>query len=543
MGNTKGTQKRLALLSAYDKTGIVEFAQELNKLGFDLIASGGTCKVLQDAGLEVTNVAEWVGGEPILGHRVVTLSRQIHAALLARDTPEDQAELDLQGIRRIDLVRVDLYPLQKAIADPNATEESVIEMTDIGGPTLLRAAAKGRRIVICDCNDHDHVLAWLKDGEPYRETVLQKYAAKAEITVAIYAAASAMYHDPKTYAAMIGTAVRECRYGENAWQVPAALYIGNNDPLGLPQFQPVAGHQPSSNNTVDLDRALQTMTHIAAVFEHNRGYVPSIALGVKHGNACAAAVSGSAVAPEVTLRKMLGCDNLALFGGLVITNFGLFGYDAQTLLTHGQPEGEPRILDAVVAPSINEQAIETLTRKGDRCCMLTNEELYKLGKESLDTQTRFRYVRGGFLTQPNYTYVFDLKHPELKVYGELTREQEDDLLLAWAICATSNSNTITIVKDGKLLGNGVGQQARVRCCKLADMIAQECGHDLEGAVACSDSFFPFPDGPQVLIDAGIKAILTTSGSIRDKDTIALCERSGVALLMIPDKIGRGFYNH
>lgn len=186
--------ERTALLSVYTKEGIVEFAEKLHGLGFNLIASGGTCIVLRNAGLSVTDVADVVGGGPILGHRVVTLSREIHAGLLAKDNEEDRAELKALDIPFIDLVCVDLYPLQEEIKKPEATTESVLEKTDIGGPTMLSSGAKGRRIVICDPNDRVKVLDWLKKGCPNKEKFINNLAVKADLTVAKYRALSAAYH-------------------------------------------------------------------------------------------------------------------------------------------------------------------------------------------------------------------------------------------------------------------------------------------------------------------------------------------------------------
>lgn len=284
-----------ALLSVYHKEGIVEFAGELRKLGWNLIASGGTALVIKEAGLPVRDVAELVGGGAILGHRVVTLSREVHAGLLATTSAEDTAELRRLGIPYIDLACVDLYPLEKAIAAPDATTESVIEATDIGGPTMLSSAAKGRRIVICDPADRQVVIDWLKGGQKDVKEFVTALAAKADFTVARYRLMSAHYHSQGYYDGMLGSVHAVCKYGENAWQTPAALLSRATDgPLALDKFKVVAGAAPSYNNYCDLDRLLQTMTHVAAAFDVNRGKVPYIALGCKHGNMCGAAIGDDA---------------------------------------------------------------------------------------------------------------------------------------------------------------------------------------------------------------------------------------------------------
>ena len=535
-------KKRTALLSVYDKTGIVEFAQGLLALpgGWEILASGGTAKALTEAGIPVTDTGTIVGG-PILGHRVVTLSREIHAGLLAKNNEADRAELDSLGIRYIDLVCCDLYPLKAEIAKNGSTKESVVEQTDMGGPAMIRSAAKGDRIVICDPADRERVIQWLSSGEPNKESFIGMLHAKAEFVIADYVLTSARYHGVGNYEGFAGTMLAECKYGENAYQTPARVYdSGTNDALAVKNFALISGSAPSFNNYCDLDRMLQTITHVAAGFDTNYGNVPLIALAVKHGNTCGAAIGNNAV--EV-LQKMIMGDPRAIFGGLVMTNFPIDEMLAETLLSYNMPEGVRRILDGIMAPSFAESAIEVLKRKGDKCRFLANEALLTLGKNSLDTAPRFRYARGGFFTQPNYTFVLDLKSADLAKNGQATEAQERDMLLAKAICDTSNSNTIALVKDGQLVGNGVGQQDRVSAANLAILRAGSANHDLGGAVAASDSFFPFPDAPEVLIKAGIKVILSTSGSVNDPKAVDVCKTAGVPLYLIPDTMGRGFFGH
>jgi phosphoribosylaminoimidazolecarboxamide formyltransferase/IMP cyclohydrolase len=333
-----------------------------------------------------------------------------------------------------------------------------------------------------------------------------------------------------------------CKYGENGYQVPAALYgSGAEDPLSLEKFTIIAGTEPSYNNLCDLDRLLQTVTHIAASFEINRGRSPFISVGVKHGNPCGASVSFEN--PLDTAKKMIMGDPLAIFGGLIMTNFPITEEIAEALVTHGMPEGQRRPLDGIIAPSFHESAVGLFGRKGDKCRLLLNAHLEKLGLSSLDSALRFRYVRGGMLVQPNYTFVLDLKDPELKKHGHATEAEEDDMLLAKAIGDTSNSNTITIVRHKQLIANGVGQQARVRGARLAVNLIAYSDHESDGASASSDSFFPFTDGVEALAKAGIKAIVATSGSVKDAEIVKYCKDRGIVLYHIPDKKGRGFFGH
>lgn len=340
--------------------------------------------------------------------------------------------------------------------------------------------------------------------------------------------------------------VAECKYGENAYQTPAGLFSsGSDDPLSLDKFELVAGTAMSYNNYCDLDRLLQTMTHIAATFDINSHLIPKIfarqfiALGAKHGNVCGAGVSP--ISSVDAIKTMVTGDLQALFGGLVMLNFPIDVEEAELLLTY---KAEPRrLLDGIIAPEFSPEAIKMLSRKGDKCRFIANPSLLGLDRNSLDTAQIFRYTRGSALVQPNYTYILDLEDKDLKHYGYRIFRGITDLLLAKAICDTSNSNTITIVKNGQLLGNGVGQQSRVGGAELALSIAEKNGHNIYNSVAASDSFFPFNDGPQVLIDKGVKAIISTSSSVNDNNVIELCKSSDVALYLIPDKKGRGFCNH
>ncbi|MBI5115546.1 hypothetical protein HZA56_03685 [Candidatus Poribacteria bacterium] len=326
-----------------------------------------------------------------------------------------------------------------------------------------------------------------------------------------------------------------CKYGENAWQPDAGLYVvDRDDPLSLGNFKVIEGSEPSYNNICDLDRLLQTVTHIAAAWP---GEEFAIAVGVKHGNPCGAAF-GIASEPEEVASRMMTGDSRAIFGGSVIMNFPCTADVADRLLIGGRPA-----LDTIIAPEIDKKAIEWLARKGGKCRFMVNPALAGLSAESLDKKQRFRYVRGGVLAQPNYGFVLSFEHSDLKVYGKRSENHEDDLRLAWAVGSTSNSNTVTLVKDRMLIGNGVGQQDRVGAAELAIKRARDAGHSTDGSVAYSDSFFPFADGPAALIASGIKAILSTSGSVNDVKVQALCQAADVTLYQLPDKIARGFFGH
>ena len=331
----------------------------------------------------------------------------------------------------------------------------------------------------------------------------------------------------------------ECAYGENAWQSPARLvHEETGDPLALGRMQLLEGSAPSYNNLVEVDRQLQTITHVAAAFELAGGGVPAIAIGTKHGNACGAAV---AALGRRAAELMVSGDRRAIFGGCVMLSSPVDEEVAQALVNHAAESR--RLLDTVAAPSFTEAALEILARKQGKCRVMANPALGQLGRASIDTAPRRRQVRGGSMEQPNYTFVLDLAAPAVQRYGTLTRSQERDLLLAWAVGSTSNSNTITLVRDGQLLGNGVGQQDRVGGCALALQRARDAGHATEGAVAYSDSFFPFPDAAQLLVDAGVSAVFCTSGSVRDELVRETFLTAGVTVEQMPDREARGFFGH
>lgn len=337
----------------------------------------------------------------------------------------------------------------------------------------------------------------------------------------------------------------ECKYGENPQQEEAGLYglitSDTFDPLAIDGFRLIEGTNPSYVNLCDIDRLLQTIIRIAAGFEVNGWGVPKIAIGAKHGNACGAAVGDDS---HEVLKRMLDGDPRAIFGGIVMANFAILSGEAETLIHYNVSKGR-RILDGVVASTFLPSSVEILKRKEGKCKLLENSNLVLLSKDSIDSNKRFKSVRGGLLLQSNYTFVLDWSDKNIMVTNPdvLTEDHKKSLTLAWAIGCTSNSNTITIVKDNMLIGPGNGQQDRVSAAELAVRRAKDAGHSTEGAVAYSDSFFPFPDGAEVLIDAGISAVFATSGSIRDEEVRDVFRESGVPFVQLPNDMARGFFGH
>lgn len=550
-----------ALISVFDKSGIEEFAAGLEKLGWTIYASGGTKKRLEDAGIVAHDASDLVGGGAILGHRVVTLSREISAGLLADlNETADVEELKKLNIPIIDLLCVDMYPLEQAIAKPGATRADVIKDTDIGGPTLIRAAAKGNRIVLTRADQRTEVLEWLQAGKPVEEGYRHQLAAAAVYEIARYTAMEAAYHNATNVSAHVVRMLEDLKYGENPWQPGSAIYADNRvdvDPLGHDQFVFVKGSVRTFTNFADADCLLQIATHIAAGFDRNFGKVLPIALGMKHGNVCGAAVADTLVE---AVQRMIDGDKRAIFGGFIMVTGTIDKSVADTLLHYGMEDASAaRMLDGIIGADVTDEALDILTRKKLR--IVINPALAKLDEKSLDASRRVRQIRGALLEQPNYTFVMDLKSKDIQQTGKVTEQQKRDMILAWAVGCVSNSNTITLVKNGKVIGNGVGQQDRVGAAQLAlsrtttDMVEFEKTNDhikmtitldrqkIAGAVAYSDSFFPFPDGPMVLAEAGITAILTTSGSVNDELVMKTLLEAGVITVTVPDALARGFAKH
>jgi phosphoribosylaminoimidazolecarboxamide formyltransferase/IMP cyclohydrolase len=308
------------------------------------------------------------------------------------------------------------------------------------------------------------------------------------------------------------------------------LFKSHDDPLGLDKFEVVAGEPMDCNDYQDLNRLLRTMTQIAATFDINRGYVPQIAIAAKHGNICGAGIELHH--HRNAIRKVTG-DLGALFGGLIMVNFPIEMDEAKLMLTF-KSENQLRLLGGIIAPSFSTDAIEILKSMGGHCRFIANQKLFDVNRDSLDKSPVFQHVRGGFLLQPNYTHIFDLEDQSLKKYGEASKNDQDDLLLAKAICDTSDYCAVTIVSSGQLIGNGVGQKSSVDSVKLAIEIAMKHYHSLAGAVTASNNSFFSNEDPALLIERGIKVIISRNGSARDDEIVELCQKAGVSLYLISD---------
>ena len=502
-----------ALLSVSDKTGIVELARRLHALGVELLSTGGTMKALQQAGIPVTGVSDVTGFPECLDGRVKTLHPAIHAGLLAmRSNPEHMRQIAELGIQPIDLVVINLYPFRQTIARPGVTFEEAIENIDIGGPTMLRAAAKNWQdvAVVVEPADYDAVLGELEQtGEVSRETKLRlcykvfEHTAQYDCLIQQYLRAQLpgdnRFPDKLT---VTFEKVQGMRYGENPHQ-GAAFYRDLGDVAGtLPAARQLHGKELSYNNINDTNGALELL----------REFDTTAVVAVKHGNPC-----GVGVADDVAeaYRLAYEADPVSVFGGIVVTNATV---DAATA------EQMSRIfLEIVVAPAYTDAALEILTRKKNlRVLQLdTTHRAYPAGERVL------RKVSGGLLVQD----IDDVLLPEgeLKVVTDRapTEKQMQDLLLAWKIVKHTKSNGIAIARDNQSLGIGPGQVNRIWSTQMA---IERSGEKVRGAALASDAFFPFDDCVKAAAQAGIACIIQPGGSVRDEDSIRACNEAGIAMV-------------
>ena len=494
----------IALLSVSDKSGLIDFARSLAQLGWEFVASGGTAKALSEAGLAVTDVGEVTGAPEMLGGRVKTLHPVIHAGILARPTEEDRAELGEHHIREISIVVCNLYPFQQTITRPNVSLNQAVEQIDIGGVTLLRAAAKNfvRVTVICDPTDYAAVAEELHQNGFVSTTRRAELARKAFAHTARYDTAITNYLSgqangnlpPILAPSLIKT--QEMRYGENPHQA-AALYAVDETigPLGGTLLQ---GKALSYNNILDLDAAWQAVQS----FEE-----PSVAI-VKHLSPC-----GIASAEDLTsaFPLALASDPVSAFGGIIAVNRE---FDEGIAAALGD-----LFVEAIVAPAFSQAAREILASR-------KNCRLVEIPEPRVAT-VEFRTVAGGILAQQRDQG--DPPGAEWRVVTERqpSSEEMSALKFAWLACQHVKSNAIVLAAGTATVGIGGGLPSRVDSVKLA---ATKAGEKAKGAVMASDAFFPFPDGLEVAAAAGVTAVIQPGGSIQDEAVIGAANRLGLAMI-------------
>lgn len=497
---------RLALLSVSNKTGIGDLARSLvEEFGFDIISSGGTAKTLKEAGIPVTKVSDYTGSPEILGGRVKTLHPRIHGGILARrDMEEHIIDLENNQIRPIDLVVVNLYPFTETIAKPGVTLADAVEQIDIGGPAMLRAAAKNyaHLTVLCDPAQYGEYLQELRQNEVVSLEFRQKCALKGFSHTASYDHAIASYlagtQTPEF--TLSGTQIQSLRYGENPHQ-PAAWYQTGSEATGWAAATKLQGKELSYNNLVDLEAARR----IIAEFTDS----PAATI-IKHTNPC-----GTAEATNIfdAYQKAFNADSTSAFGGIVALNRPL---DAATAT-----ELTKTFLECVVVPGCDAAAQEILTKKGN-VRLLILPDLLTGPKETV------KAIAGGFLVQSTDDIIADPTQWQVVTERQPTPQELGELLFAWKVCKHVKSNAIVITSDRTTLGIGAGQMNRVGSTKIA--IAQ-AGEKAQGAFLASDGFFPFDDTIRAAAAAGITAIVQPGGSLRDKDSIKAANELGLLMVV------------
>jgi phosphoribosylaminoimidazolecarboxamide formyltransferase/IMP cyclohydrolase len=509
---------RRALISVSDKTGVADFARGLAALGVEILSTGGTATALREAGLEVTDVSEFTGQEEILGGRVKTLHPRLHAALLARrDDPEHMATLEREGIEPIDVVCVNLYPFEQTVAGHEVAPEVAIENIDIGGPTMIRAAAKNHEsvAVVVKPESYDAVCAELEegDGEISASTrhwlANEAFAQTARYDAAISRWFSMEYEDFPEHLAVAYEKVLDLSYGENPHQ-RAALYAeaGARSHI-LSRVSKLHGRALSFNNVLDLDSARS----LAADFEQ-----PACVI-VKHNNPCGVAVGADAL--EAYL-KALACDPISAYGGVIALNRPVGPELAEEL--------HKNFVEVLSAPGYEAGALEVLQQK-EAIRILCEEERRQPDPGERDVKR----VMGGLLIQDRDGDPEPREMMEAVTGREPSAQEWDDMLFAWTVCRRVRSNAIVIAKDGATLGIGAGQMSRVDSVRLAVEKCREArGGEAEalltGSSLASDAFFPFADGPELAIEAGTTAVIQPGGSKRDAEVIEACEAAGVAMV-------------
>jgi phosphoribosylaminoimidazolecarboxamide formyltransferase/IMP cyclohydrolase len=508
-----------ALISVYDKNGVAELARGLAGLGYELVSSGGTADFLAAEGLDVTRIEEVTSAPEMLGGRVKTLHPRIHAGILARrDLQEDLDTLAEHEIEPFDLVCVNLYPFTSVASRLGVSEAEAVEMIDVGGPSMLRAAAKNfaHVVAVCRPEQYEAVLAELRTHGEVSLGLRRSLANEAFATSAAYDAAIARWFgETIPFPAELTLAfekVADLPYGENPHQ-SAAYYreLGARRDL-LSHVEQLGGRELSYNNLADLDAASRLARQFGA---------PTAVL-VKHANPCGLA---SAETIEHAYARALAADPVSAFGCVLVLNRPVPAELGARIAEH--------FVEVISAPEYDDGALAALRTK-DALRILCDRERRAESPRELD----YKRVLGGLLVQERDTDVAQTE-PLSVVTGNVSDDQLRDLVFAWQVCRFVSSNAIVLAKDRQTIGIGAGQMSRVDAVRIAVEKSQELGHDPAGAVLASDAFFPFADGPQLALDVGVTAIIQPGGSKRDAEVIAAVEATSAAMVFT----GRRHFRH
>ena len=503
-----------AILSVSDKAGLVDFARGLEELGFELFSTGGTKKALTEAGISVRSVSDLTGFPEILDGRVKTLHPAVHGGILARrNLTAHVAELEQNKMGFIDLVAVNLYPFRATVAKPEVSLDEALENIDIGGPTMIRAAAKNFPdvLVVVDPADYESLLEQLRRGE-VRGEERKKLAQKAFQHVAAYDTAIAQYlrRGEEGFADEVTIALRkryDLRYGENPHQ-EAVFYVeevAGESVSGISSAKQLWGKELSFNNILDSDAAWSAASDFEA---------PAVSV-IKHTNPCGLASHQNLAE---AYRRALSGDTVSAFGGIVALNRPVDFATAQEIAK--------TFYEVIIAPDYEEKALDLLKQKRDLRILTMGSQVSGSGKEALSALD-FRRVSGGLLVQTSDSLPESALSLRTVTEREPTEEELKDLLFAWKAVKHVKSNAIVLVKDSMILGMGAGQPNRVTSVKIA---LEKAGERSQGSVVGSDAFFPFPDGVELAAKGGATAIIQPGGSVRDEEVIATANKYKVAMV-------------
>ena len=515
---------RRALISVSDKTGIVEFAQGLASLGFEILSTGGTSKHLQDAGVAVTDVSNVTKFPEILGGRVKTLNPLIHGGILGRPgLDSDAAEMNEHSIEPIEVVCCNLYPFEETVAKPGVTLADAVEKTDIGGPCMVRAAAKNHQYVlpVTDASQYEPVLAALKSDEVSDAFRLELAAAAFRRTAAYDSAIATFYtsqceNTDGSSLTLSYDHASSLRYGENPHQWANFYVEPNAGPTTLAAAEQLHGKELSYNNLIDLDAALQIV----------REFEEPAAVVIKHTNPCGCAVADS---QETAFLNAYAGDPVSAFGSIL-------GFNRKLDLATAERLCEPnRFIEAVIAPGYDDEAIELLRTKPkwkNNVRLLALADLMKEAGASVD----YRRITGGLLAQERDDRPEEPESWQVVTERQPSAAEQAELAFAWRVCKHVKSNAILFAKDRSVVGVGAGQMSRLDSSFIA---AHKAGDRAKGAVVASDAFFPFRDGVDEAAKSGVTAVIQPGGSRNDEEVIAACNEHGLAMMFT----GRRHFRH
>ncbi len=506
-----------ALISVSDKTGIIEFAKALQQRGVKILSTGGTAKLLEQNNIAVTEVAQHTGFPEMMDGRIKTLHPKIHGGLLGRRGVDD-AVMAQHGIDPIDLVVVNLYPFEQTVAKPDCSFESAIENIDIGGPTMLRAAAKNHAsvTVVVDPRDYARVLAEMAEhsGAVSPKTRFD-LAVKTFEHTANYDGAIANYlgalrgdgtkdQFPRTFSLQLHRA-QSLRYGENPHQKAAFYVDGKQSESSVSTARQIQGKELSYNNIADTDAALECV----------KSFAEAACVIVKHANPCGVAVDANILD---AYNRAYSTDPTSAFGGIIAFNRPLDAETAKTII-------ERQFVEVIIAPDVDEAAVAALKAKPN-VRVLVCGALDKVNLPTLD----FKRVTGGMLLQDRDTGMVSKTDLKIVTRRQPTQQELSDLLFAWKVAKFVKSNAIVYAKDGMTIGVGAGQMSRVYSARIAVIKAQDANLEVKGSVMASDAFFPFRDGIDAAAEAGITAVIQPGGSMRDVEVIKAADEHGMAMV-------------